>query len=181
MKLVAYNNSWYKPGSKIKIALWSITNALFFNHSLAIFSSFKCAILRVFGAKVGKRVVIKPSVHIKYPWFLTIADDVWIGESVWIDNLALVKIESNVCISQGALLLTGNHDYKKSTFDLIIGTICIEEGVWLGAKSVVCPGITCKSYSMLAVGSVATKCLDPFGIYRGNPAEKIRNREILPL
>ena len=180
MKLAAYNNSWYRPGSAIKIALWSIVNAVFFNHSLAFFSSFKCFLLRMFGAKVGKRVVIKPSVHIKYPWFLNIADDVWIGEKVWIDNLAKVIIDNNVCISQGVLLLTGNHDYKKITFDLIVGTIHLEEGVWLGAQSVVCPGIICKAYSILTVGSVATKSLESYGIYSGIPAEKIRSREILP-
>jgi acetyltransferase-like isoleucine patch superfamily enzyme len=61
-------------------------------------------------------VNIKPSVNIKYPWLLEVGDHVWIGEEVWIDNLAKVRIGSNVCISQGAMLLTGNHDFTKSTF-----------------------------------------------------------------
>jgi putative colanic acid biosynthesis acetyltransferase WcaF len=121
-------------------------------------------------------VCIKPHVHIKYPWKLTIGDHVWIGEQVWIDNLADVKIGNQVCVSQGAYLLTGNHDFKKETFDLIIGAIVLEDGVWIGAKSVVCPGITCRSHAILTVGSVANRDLDAFGIYRGNPAEKIRVR-----
>ncbi|MDZ7624210.1 MAG: hypothetical protein U5J96_07185 [Ignavibacteriaceae bacterium] len=88
-------------------------------------NSFKIFALRFFGAKVGKGVIIKPCVNIKYPWFLEIGDNVWIGEEVWIDNLGKVKIGNNVCLSQGALLLCGNHNYKKETFDLIVGDITL--------------------------------------------------------
>jgi putative colanic acid biosynthesis acetyltransferase WcaF len=75
-------------------------------------------------------------------------------------------------------LLCGNHDFKKSTFDLIIGEIHLEEGVWIGAKALVWPGVTCKSHAVLSVESVASKNLEPFTIYRGNPAVKVRNRVI---
>lgn len=178
MQLAEYDNKWYKPGSAIKIALWSLCRFLFFNHSLAFFSGWKCLLLKFFGAKIGRGVVIKPSVNIKYPWFLQIGNHVWIGENVWIDNLGMVTIGNNVCISQGALLLSGNHNYTKQTFDLMIGTINLQDGVWIGAKSVICGGVTCKSYAVLTVCSVATKDLDEFGIYRGNPAEKIKIRMI---
>ena len=102
----------------------------------------------------------------------------WIGEKVWIDNLAQVDIHSNVCISQGAMLLTGNHNYKSVSFDLVIGSITLEEGVWIGAQAVICPGVSCGSHSILTVGSVASKNLEPYSIYQGNPAIKIRNRII---
>lgn len=176
--LAQYNNSWYHPGPKWKMALWIFVNVLFFNNGLALFNGLKCWILRLFGAKVGKRVFIKPSVNIKYPWLLHIGNDVWIGENVWIDNLGLVVIGNNVCISQGAFLLTGNHNYKKPFFDLIIDTIVLEDGVWIGAKSTVCPGVTCNTHAVLAVSSVATADLEPYGIYQGSPAQKIRTRTI---
>ena len=102
---------------------------------------------------------------------------VWIGENVWIDNLTTVSLGNNVCISQGAMLLTGNHNYTKPTFDLIIGEITLEDGVWLGSQSVVCPGITCHSHSVLAVNSTATKNMDAYSIYQGNPAIKVRDRK----
>ncbi|MFC3414182.1 putative colanic acid biosynthesis acetyltransferase [Algoriphagus hitonicola] len=177
--LSSFENNWYRPGSKIKIGIWYLVNILFFKSSLNPFSKLKVLLLRLFGAKVGKGVVIKPNINIKYPWFLEIGDYVWIGEEVWIDNLTLIKIHSNVCISQGAMLLTGNHNFKKSSFDLMVGEIKLEEGVWIGAKSVVCPGVTCHSHSVLAVGSVATKDLEPYTIYQGNPAQAVRKREII--
>jgi putative colanic acid biosynthesis acetyltransferase WcaF len=174
----------YNPGNKVikkslfKRSLWYITNSLFLRSYLLPVSRFKSFLLRVFGASIGKGVVIKPGVNIKYPWLLEVGDYVWIGEGVWIDNLCVVKIDNNVCISQGALLLTGNHNYKRSTFDLITGPITLEEGVWIGANSVVCPGVTCFSHSILTVGSVAVSDMEPYYIYQGNPASKIREREI---
>lgn len=153
-----------------------ITSVLFFNNGLAVFIVLKCRLLRMFGAKIGRSVIIKPSVNIKCPWFLSIGDNVWIGEKVWIDNLAHVIIGDNVCISQRALLLTGNHNYKKTTFDLTLSSVILEDGVWIGANSTVCPGVTCMSHAMLTAGSVAAKNLEAYFIYRGNPAEKIKQR-----
>ncbi len=161
-----------------KLVLWYLINNLFFNNSFFPLNRFKCFLLKIFGASIGKDVVLKPSINIKYPWFLSIGDNCWIGENVWIDNLVQVRIGSNVCISQGALLLTGNHDYKKRSFDLITGDITLEDGVWIGAKSIVCPGVICRAHSVLAVGSVATKDLETFVIYQGNPALPVRKRII---
>ena len=176
--LSSFNNSWYKPGSGLKILLWYFINILFIINPLNPFSSLKIFVLRLFGAKIGKGVLIKPSVNIKYPWLLTIGDNVWIGENVWIDNLAKVIIENNVCISQEAMLLCGNHNYKKSTFDLMVGEIHLEDGVWVGAKSVVCPNVRMKSHSILSVGSVITSDTEEYAIYQGNPAIKVRERRI---
>jgi len=176
--LSKFDNSWYKAGSIIKRVLWYISNFIFFKTLIPYPYKLKVFILRFFGAKVGKNVVIKPDVNIKFPWFLEIGDNVWIGESAWIDNLTWVKIGNNVCISQGAYICTGNHNYKKESFDLIVKPVIIEDGVWIGAKSVVCPGITIASHSVLVAGGVLTKNTQPYSIYKGNPAEFIRKREI---
>ena len=173
-----FNNSWYKPGNPLKQLLWYLANACFVKTYILHIKFLKIFVLKIFGAKIGKRVNIKPGVNIKYPWLLEIGDYTWIGEQVWIDNLAKVKIGANACISQGAMLLCGNHNYKKSSFDLITKEIIIEDGVWIGAKATVCPGVTCKSHSVLTVGSVASKNLEPYSIYRGNPAVKIKDRVI---
>jgi len=174
--LSKYDNSDYDPGAgKLKRALWYLVNTCFFI-SYNPFNGLKLFLLRLFGAEAGRGVVVKPGVNIKYPWKLRLGTNVWIGEKVWIDNLAQVEIGNNVCISQGALLLCGNHDYKKTTFDLITGAITLEDGVWIGARAVVCPGVTCYSHAVLTVNSVATKNLEKDTIYSGNPAIAIRNR-----
>lgn len=177
--LSRYHNSWYHTGAgKIKSIIWYFTNILFFINPLVPFIGLKIRLLRLFGARIGKGMVIKPSVNIKYPWNLTIGNYVWIGENVWIDNLVMVSIGDNVCISQGAMLLCGNHNYKKATFDLIVGNIVIEDGAWIGAQSVVCPNVTIRSHAVLAVGSVANHSLDGYAVYQGNPAVKVRERSM---
>lgn len=175
--LSKYTNPHYNHGAgKLKRLIWHITSKCFIHSQFPLPVNLKVKILRFFGAKMGKGIVIKPNVNIKYPWFLEVGDYSWIGEGVWIDNLVMVKIESSCCLSQGAMLLTGNHDFTKPTFDLITGKIIMEQGSWIGAKSIVCPGVTLKSHAVLAVSSVATKDLLSYSIYQGNPAQFTKSR-----
>ncbi|RYF85867.1 MAG: colanic acid biosynthesis acetyltransferase WcaF, partial [Chitinophagaceae bacterium] len=102
--LSTYNNDWYQPGSAAKRACWYMVSLLFFKPSFLPFYGFKVFLLRLFGARVGKGVVIKPGVQVKYPWLLRVGNHCWLGEKVWIDNLAQVTISDHVCLSQGAFL-----------------------------------------------------------------------------
>lgn len=178
-RLDTFNNDWYQPGGNaLSRLLWYFVNVLFFINPLFPFSGLRVSLLRMFGANVGQGVVIKPGINIKYPWRLTIGNHCWIGEGVWIDNLDYVTLGDHVCISQGAMLLCGSHDYKKATFDLITKPIILETGAWVGAKSLVCPGVTLGSHAVLAAQSVATQSLEPYTIYQGNPAQPKRTRTI---
>jgi putative colanic acid biosynthesis acetyltransferase WcaF len=161
--------------SALKQIFWYCTSGLFFRSGLIPFSSVLVWLLRLFGAKIGKDVRIKPYVHIKYPWKLIIGDYSWIAEC-FIENLDFVTIGKNCCISQKAMLMTGNHNYKKQSFDLFTQSIILEDGVWIGANASVCPGVICKNHSVLSIGSIATKNLDAYSIYQGSPAVKVRDR-----
>jgi putative colanic acid biosynthesis acetyltransferase WcaF len=176
--LSEFNVGEYKAGNKLKVFVWYFINYYILNSSFPWPYKLKVFLLRLFGAKIGVGLIIKTRVRIKNPWRLKVGDHCWIGESVWIDNLENAEIGNNVCISQGAMLLTGNHDYTKSSFPYRLGRIEIEDGVWVGAKSVVCPGVICRSHSILTVNSVATKELNAWGIYSGNPAVFVRDRKI---
>ncbi|MEM8899091.1 MAG: WcaF family extracellular polysaccharide biosynthesis acetyltransferase [Bacteroidota bacterium] len=177
--LSTYDNSDFSiKASTLKALLWYVCNIFFFKNSLVVFYGIKRGLLRIFGAKIGRGVIIKPGVSIKYPWLLEVGEHSWIGERVWIDNLVPVKLGKHVCLSQGAMLLTGNHDYSKPTFDLMTREIELEDGVWIGAQAVVCPGVLARTHAVLSVGSIATGELEAYQIYRGNPAEKVRERVI---
>lgn len=169
--------SFDRGAGPLKEGFWILASALLFRLCPFKLSGLKCAVLRFFGANVGRGVVIKPRVSITFPWKLTLGDHVWLGEESWLLNLAPIVIENNVCISQRAFLCTGNHDYKSPAFDLVTKPIRVGEGAWIGACAFVGPGVKMGSHAVLAAGSVATKELEPFGIYQGNPAMLARRRE----
>ncbi|WP_407525607.1 WcaF family extracellular polysaccharide biosynthesis acetyltransferase [Lacibacter sp. MH-610] len=176
-RLDQYNNSWYKPGRSVAVRmLWHCTSVLLVQCSWNLSSAVRTWCLRLFGASIGKGVVIKPGVQIKYPWLLKVGNHVWIGEHVWIDNLTTVTIDDHVCISQGAYLLTGNHDYTSEKFNLMVKPIMLQQGVWIGAKAIVGPGVTAAPHAVLTAGSVATKDLEAFKIHSGNPALPVKER-----
>ncbi|MEM0996673.1 MAG: WcaF family extracellular polysaccharide biosynthesis acetyltransferase [Bacteroidota bacterium] len=177
--LSRFDNSWFDEGaSRFKWALWYVFNALFVLNPLNPFSSVRKAILRLFGAKIGKGVILKPRINVKFPWNLAIGDYAWIGEAVWIENQGKVTIGAHACLSQGAVLMTGNHNYKLPTFDLIVKPIVLEEGVWIGAGAMVTQGVTAYSHAVLGVNSVASHDLEAYTIYAGHPCVEVRKREM---
>jgi len=141
----------------------------------------RIAILKLFGAKIGKSPIIMQWSRIDSPWHFSCGDFCWFGVYAWLqtNDFAKIEIGSNVVISQGAMLLVGNHDYKKSSFDDLSKSIVLEDGVWVGARAVVCSGVTMANHSIATVGTVITKNTESYGIYQGNPAVKVRERVIL--
>lgn len=161
----------------MKQFLWYFTSVIFLKSALMPVSLVLVFLLKLFGAKIGRDVRIKPGIHIKYPWKLEIGDHSWLADC-YIENLDWVHIGKNCCISQKATLITGNHNYKKAGFDLMVQPITLEDGVWIGAGSMVGPGVLASSHSVLSLGGVALHNLEAFSIYQGNPAVKIRDRII---
>ncbi len=176
MKLKEYKSNYEVKKSKLSQFIWYVISSVFYESSLFPFYRLKNGVLRLFGARIGCGVVIKPKVYIKYPWHLELGDDVWIGEGVRIDNLAMVKLGSNVCVSQNAFLLTGNHNYRSAAFELMTGPITIEDEVWVGASSVVCPNSVLSQGTIITVGSVISGTTNVNRVYMGNPAINIKPR-----
>lgn len=170
MRLDRFSNDDFSRGASIYVeALWLVVSGLLVS-SWIPGSKWRCGLLKLFGARIGEGVIIKPGVQIKYPWRLTIGSFCWIGERTWIDNLAEVRVGDHVCISQGVYLCTGSHDWSSDTFDLITGSIVIENGAWVGAFSRLAPGSVVGENAVLTLGSVGARELEANTIYKGNPA-----------
>jgi putative colanic acid biosynthesis acetyltransferase WcaF len=179
VRLASFDNRWYHPGRGVAAqALWLLTSACFFLTWFPWPSRLKAALLRAFGARVGVGVVVKPRVNVKYPWNLSIGDHTWIGEGVWLDTLAPVRIGADVCLSQGAMVETGNHDWSLPTFDLVVKEVVVEDGAWAAVRSLLLPGSRLASHAVLGAGSVLSGDTEPYGIYVGVPARKARERVI---
>lgn len=150
INLSKFNNSHYSRGvARWKEVLWWFCRSLFFAPWFPVPSVIKVFVLRFFGAKVGFGVVIRSRVNITMPWRVVIGDNVWIGDEVMILSLDYVTIGNNVCISQRAFLCTGNHDFKKETFDLITAPIQIGNSCWIAACAFISPGAVLPAETMV--------------------------------
>ena len=132
--------------------------------------------MKIFGASIGVGGRIKPNVKITCPWLLSIGDHCWLGENLWIDNLDVVTIGDNVCLSQGVYICTGNHDFKKLKFDLCCSPVVLDSESWIAAYSRIGPGSIVGRGAVVAFGSVVTGTVSAGSIVRGNPAVTIRQR-----
>ncbi len=177
--LLLTSDGGFDPGRSYPVrALWVIVEALVLLNPIVTSYGLKRWLLRRFGAQVGKNVIIKPNVHIKYPWRLEIGDNAWIGERSWIDNFVEVRLGANVCISQGAYLCTGNHDWADPGMRRTVSPIVVEDGAWVGAFARITPGVTVGQETVVALGAVLLENAEPSGIYLGNPATKVGQRKL---
>ena len=180
LDLSAFDNSGsYHPGRSVLIrSAWFFVGLPLLRCSVIPSSGFRARLLRAFGARIGTGVILKPGVRVKYPWRLAVGDHTWLGEDCWIDNIADVRIGSHACISQGAYLCTGNHDWSSQTFSLVTGPIAIGDGAWVGARAVVCPGVTLGDLAILTAGGIGARNIPEREIHGGNPAVFLRKRPI---
>jgi putative colanic acid biosynthesis acetyltransferase WcaF len=177
INLEGYRAPPYQGRGPIARVLWYVVSWLVFESRVCPSSGFKTFLLRMFGARLGRGVVVKPRVKIKFPWRLTAGEFVWIGEEVWIDNLADVTIGSHVCLSQGVYLCTGSHDHRSPGFELVTRPIAIGSGAWIAARAVMLPGCRVGANSIVAAGSVVSGEVEEGIVVAGNPAQKVRDRE----
>ncbi len=179
VRLRDFDNSWYRPGrSRVWQIAWFFGGLPLLRCSLLPSSRLRVWLLRLFGAQVGAGAVIKPGVRVKYPWHLKLGDDCWLGEDCWIDNLTAVRLADNVCISQGAYLCTGNHDWSDPRFGLSIEPIRLGDGSWVGSRAFIGPGVVLGEGAVAGAGSVVTRNIPDFEIFAGNPAVFVRRRRI---
>jgi putative colanic acid biosynthesis acetyltransferase WcaF len=161
--------SWFE-------ACWYLTKCVFFLTAWPLPSGAKRGLLRLFGARIGRGVVIRPRVNIHLPWKLDVGDHTWIGEEVFILNLERVSIGAHCCISQRAFLCTGNHDYSKPEMPYRNRPISIEDGAWVGAQAFVGPGVTICAEAVITAGSVVIKDQPARMVCSGNPCSAVRPR-----
>ncbi|WP_299797830.1 WcaF family extracellular polysaccharide biosynthesis acetyltransferase [uncultured Maribacter sp.] len=165
-----------RGASKIKEVIWYLTKVCFFLSALPYPSSFKVSLLKLFGAKIGKGVVIKPRVNIHFPWKLEIGDNVWIGEEAFLLNFELFKIGNNVCISQRSFLCGGNHDYREPAMPYRNGPIDLKDGCWVGACCFIGPNVVIGQDTVITVGSVIVNDQDSDKVITLRSENKIGKR-----
>jgi len=153
-----------------KEALWYATKMIFFLSSFPFPSKWKVRLLRWFGARIGRGVVIHPRVNITFPWRLEVGDHTWLGEEAFILTLDTVSIGSHCCISQRVFLCSGAHDFHSPTFDLKTAPIQVRDHCWIAAQAFLAPGVCVGEHSLVAAGSIVIDEIPAHSLAAGNPA-----------
>ena len=172
INLGIYDDSDFDRGApRWKRRLWVLVSSVFFQNPFPKASRFRAALLRAFGARIGKEVLFGSNVYISYPWRLVVGDHVWIGDDVGIQSMAQVTIESNVCVSRRCYLSTGSHDFRQENFGLKVAPILIRQGSWIAIGSQVVAGVTIGEGAVVSAGSVVLRDVPANCLVRGNPAQ----------
>ena len=166
----------FTPGSasssRPKVVLWWFTqNTIFVNFASP--NALRVNLLRIFGARIGSRVIIRRGVRVHFPWNLTVGDDCWIGEQAWFINHAPITIGSNVCISQGTILSSGSHDMYSASLDYKHAPIEVRAGAWVCLRATVLAGVTIGINSVVSAGEVLRKSLPDNSLYIENSVRPI--------
>ncbi|MCT0225927.1 WcaF family extracellular polysaccharide biosynthesis acetyltransferase [Synechococcus sp. CS-1328] len=139
-------------------------------------SAWRVALLRLFGARIGNGCRLKPGLRVTFPWRLSVGQHCWLGEDAWLDNLAMVTLSDRVCVSQGAYLCTGNHDFRSPGFEQRLGPISVGSDAWIAARAVLAPGTVVSPGAVICLGAVVSGDVPSGAILRGNPAVVVGQR-----
>jgi putative colanic acid biosynthesis acetyltransferase WcaF len=142
------------------------------------FFGWRCMVLRLFGARVGKQVRLYSSSRIYMPWNVQIDDWAALGEDVFVYSLGKVHIGRNVSLSYRSHVCAGAHDLEDPALPLLKLPVCIEEDAWVGTEAFIGPGVTVGRGSVVGARTVVVKDVGPFDIVAGNPARFIRKRKL---
>jgi len=166
-----------RPGWYVQ--LWWIVESLLFNTSPQFMYGWRRFLMRCFGAKIGKGVILRPSMHTQFPWKVSIGDYSWIGDHVVLYSLGPILIGKNVVVSQRSYLCTGSHDYLEPEFPIYQQAITIEDECWLATDVYVGPGVTIGNGTVVGARSSVFKNLPGNSVCVGSPAKFLKARKEL--
>lgn len=166
----------FRGRSAVTVQLWWIVQGTLFRASPQFMYGFRNGLLRLFGARIGRNVLIRPSARIVYPWKLTIGDNSWVGDYAELYTLGNIVIGRDAVVSQYAYLCTGSHDHRSVSFDITAKEIVVEDEAWVAAGAFVHPGVRIARGSVISARAVLRHNTEPLGVYAGDPAQRIATR-----
>jgi putative colanic acid biosynthesis acetyltransferase WcaF len=158
------------------VQLWWLVQDTLFRYSPQFLYGWRNGLLRLFGAEIGRGVLVRPTARVTYPWKLSIGDNSWIGDFAELYTLDRITVGRNAVVSQHAYVCTGSHDIGSPGFDLVLKPIAIEDEAWVAAGVFVFPGVTVGRGSVVGARSILRADTEPYGVYAGAPAVKVGER-----
>ncbi|MGB3296341.1 MAG: WcaF family extracellular polysaccharide biosynthesis acetyltransferase [Phormidesmis sp.] len=179
VNLSQYHQPGYEAGgSRAKVMLWWLVQAIAFPLSLHTAHWWRCWLLRLFGAKIGQQVMIRPTARITYPWNIEIGDNSWVGDDVVLYSLVPIRLGQHCVISQKSYLCTGSHDISDPRFGLVTGEIVVENGAWIATDCFIGPDVRVGANAVIGARSTVLQTMPPGQICFGTPCKPIKPRPL---
>ncbi|MBI1840568.1 MAG: putative colanic acid biosynthesis acetyltransferase [Verrucomicrobia bacterium] len=175
-----YKRPAFSPANRLRRASWQALWLLVVRWSPTPLFGWRQRVFSLMGARLASPVHIYPCTRVWAPWNLRVDAMATLGRDVEIYNPAPIHVGHHCIVSQGAYLCGASHDYNDATFPLIAKPIALGPYSWICARAIVLPGVKVGEGAVLAAGSVATKDLNPWTVYGGNPARALKARTPQP-
>ena len=172
-----YARPAFSFGNRVQRLMWNVCWTVFYRISPRPFFAWRALLLRAFGAKLGPNCKFYPSSRVWAPWNLICADLVAVGDDAEIYNPAPMRLGSHAIVSQGGYLCGATHDFDDPAFPLLAYAMEVGPYAWVCARACVAPGVNVGEGAVLGLASVATRDLEPWGVYAGSPAVKVKQRQ----
>ena len=156
--------SGFRGASALKVQMWWLVQETLFRWSPQWAYGFRNWLAKIFGARIGRGVLLRPSCKITYPWKVSIGEFSWIGDNVTLYSLGDIQIGKNTIVSQNSYICAATHDYTKSTFDILDLPVKIGNSVWLASDVFIAPGITICDTTIISLRSTVTKDIRESGV-----------------
>lgn len=136
----------------------------------------RIATLRAWGATVHPTATVYHGFQVRAASLLSIGARTIVGDGAILDARAGLRIGCDVNFSTGVQVWTAQHDWESADFAYVKGGVTIGDRAWIGPGVIILPGTTIGEGVVLAAGAVAKGTLEPYGLYAGVPAKRIKDR-----
>ena len=160
------------------VQLWWLFDALFVRPTPQVLYCWRRFALRLFGADIGRNVLIRPGVRVTFPWKVVIGDHCWIGDNATLYSVAKITIGAHSVVSQDVYLSAGTHDYSDISFPLVASPITVEPECWIAARAFVGPGVRIGRGAVIGACSVLLSDVPSATIVAGIPARAVGIRKM---
>lgn len=136
-------------------------------------------LLRLLGIATGDEGYFNPNIRF-HRANISFGTRCIVGHGVFFEASGRIVIGDHVSISPLAVVLSATHKIMPSIFrrdhpqvDLL--ETVIDQGVWIGARAVILPGVRIGEGCVVAAGAVVSRDCLPNGLYAGVPAKRVKD------
>jgi len=162
--------------NRIVRCVWNVTWLLLASWTPPMMRTWRCFLLRIFGAQVASTANVYSTAKVWLPSNLVLGEHACVGPRVTVYNMAKITLNERALVSQGAHLCAGTHDIEDKHFQLKTRPITLGSRAWIAAEAFVGPGVSIGDGAVLGARGCTFRDLEPWTVYAGNPARVLRPR-----